>query len=168
MALWKESSPAPAPAQDPFVRESDKSNVASLGTNAEAARRPAPAPAPAPVPAPRGEPKESMIAPGLTIEGKIEGTGHVRIAGTFKGDVSVDGNLTIETGAHLTGQVRASAVIVGGELLGNITDAKRVEIMETGVVDGDVKAGSLAVAAGSRMRGRVEFGWDGKGSGGSR
>jgi hypothetical protein len=33
--------------------------------------------------------KESIIAAGLTIEGKIEGTGHVRIAGDFKGDVFI-------------------------------------------------------------------------------
>jgi len=30
---------------------------------------------------PSSENKESLIAPGLIIEGKIEGTGHVRIAG---------------------------------------------------------------------------------------
>lgn len=28
------------------------------------------------------------------------------------------------------------------------------------MIAGDVKAGSLTVAAGSRMRGQVEFGWD--------
>jgi cytoskeletal protein CcmA (bactofilin family) len=32
-------------------------------------------------------------------------------------------------------------------------------LLETGVLAGDVKAGSLIVAAGSRMRGQVEFGW---------
>ena len=32
---------------------------------------------------PHPENKESLIAPGMTIEGKIEGTGHVRIAGRF-------------------------------------------------------------------------------------
>ena len=36
--------------------------------------------------------------------------------------------------------------------------------MQTGVVIGDLKAGSLTVAAGARMRGQAEFGWDdGKG-----
>jgi hypothetical protein len=38
--------------------------------------------------------KESVISAGLIIEGKIEGAGHVRIAGEFKGDVNVKGNLT--------------------------------------------------------------------------
>lgn len=106
--------------------------------------------------------KESLIAAELTIEGKIEGSGHVRIAGRFKGDVHVQGNLTIEAGAKLTGSVRASSVIIGGELEGNIEGASRVELLETGVLNGDLKAGSLTVAAGSRMRGQVEFGWDDK------
>jgi cytoskeletal protein CcmA (bactofilin family) len=106
--------------------------------------------------------KESLIAADLTIEGKIEGNGHVRIAGNFKGDVNVQGNLTIESGAKVTGEVRANTVIVGGELEGNIHAAARVELLQTGVLNGDLKAGSLTVAAGSKMRGRAEFGWDDK------
>jgi cytoskeletal protein CcmA (bactofilin family) len=107
--------------------------------------------------------REALFSAGLTIEGKIQGTGHVRIAGHFNGDVQIDGNLTIEAGARLTGQVRAQNVVVGGELEGNIEGATRVEILETGVLSGDLKAQALVVVAGSRMRGRVEFGWDGKG-----
>ena len=101
-----------------------------------------------------------MIAAGLTIDGKIEGAGHVRMAGRFKGDVNVDGDLTIEPGAKITGSVRADTVTVGGELEGNIDSASRVELLATGVLNGDLKAGSLTVASGSRMRGNVTFGWD--------
>jgi cytoskeletal protein CcmA (bactofilin family) len=106
--------------------------------------------------------KESVIAQDITIEGKIEGSGHVRIAGHFKGDVHVQGNLSIDPGARLHGQVKANTVVVGGELHGNIEGATRVELLATGVVNGDVKAGSLIVSAGSRMRGQVEFGWEEK------
>lgn len=108
------------------------------------------------------EAKESILAAGLAIEGKIEGTGHIRIAGNFKGDVRVQGNLTIEAGARVVGGVSANTVVIGGELEGNIDAASRVEILQTGVLNGDLKAGSLTVAAGSRMNGRVEFGWDDK------
>ena len=104
--------------------------------------------------------QESLIASDLTIEGKIQGTGHVRIAGQFKGDVNVDGDLTIERGAKLTGGVRAAKVTIAGELEGNIEGAQRVELLESGVLVGDLKAGSLTVAAGSRMRGQADFGWD--------
>jgi len=110
-------------------------------------------------PAARVEGGESIIAANLNIEGKIEGVGNVKIAGRFKGDVRIDGNFSIEPGAHLTGQVLAGIVVVGGELQGNIESAKRVDVLEGGVIVGDVKAGSITVAAGSRMRGHVEFGW---------
>jgi len=153
MALWKDqygreqNTPDPAP---------DKP-AAAAPVSIESARQPAAAAQP------RGEVKESLLAAGLMIEGKIEGSGHVRIAGNFKGDVHVQGNLTIEAGAKVTGGVRAHTVVVGGELEGNIDAASRVELLQTGVLNGDLKAGSLTVAAGSRMRGRAEFGWDEKG-----
>src|SRR5947207_15874430 len=99
------------------------------------------------------EAKESVIAAGLTIDGKIEGVGHVRMAGRFKGDVNVDGDLTIDPGAKITGSVRARTVTVGGELDGNIDAASRVELLSTVVLNGDIKAGYRSVAAGSRVWG---------------
>ena len=104
--------------------------------------------------------KESLIASGLTIEGKINGKGHVRVAGRFKGDIQVEGNLNIDAGARVEGLVKASEVIISGELQGNIESAKRVELQQGGTITGDVKAGSLTVAAGARMRGNMDFGFD--------
>ena len=102
---------------------------------------------------------ESVLSSGLTIEGKIEGSGNVRVAGRFKGNVNVKGEFTIESGAAVHGEVRADSVLVGGEVRGQIVATSRVEFKETGTLIGDLKAGSLAVAAGSKMRGKVEFGW---------
>ncbi len=169
MALWNEKPTPPAPsgrkepltpvptgaspppaAPAPMERSPAPERSVSEAALAAAPRRPAP----------RGEGGESVIAANLTIEGKIEGSGNVRMAGRFKGDVRIDGNFNIDPGAHLTGQVLAAVVVVGGELQGNIESAKRVDVLEGGVIVGDVKAGSITVAAGSRMRGHVEFGWD--------
>ena len=102
---------------------------------------------------------ESIVAAGLTIEGKIEGSGNVRVAGRFKGNVNVKGELTIEPGASLEGEVRAGTVLVGGEVRGQIVCTSRVEFRESGSLIGDLKAGNLTVAAGSKMRGKAEFGW---------
>ena len=155
MALWNDQSGREKAASEPAAKAPEK--VAVLSAVGESAPRPAATSHRADVPA-----KESVIAAGLTIEGKIEGAGHVRIAGDFKGDVNVQGNLTIEPGAHLTGGVKADTVVVGGQLDGNIDAASRVELLQTGVLNGELKAGSLTVAAGSRMRGKAEFGWDEK------
>ncbi len=170
MALWNEKpTPAPAARREPMTPTPGQPSLSPApaperapqdrsDANLAAVRRPAPAPAPAPHA--RAEGGESVIAANLSIEGKIEGSGNVRMAGRFKGDVRIDGNFSIDPGAHLTGQVLAAVVVVGGELQGNIENAKRVDVLEGGVIVGDVKAGSITVAAGSRMRGHVEFGWD--------
>jgi cytoskeletal protein CcmA (bactofilin family) len=165
MALWKETPTPAAPgpvAASPPAPPMDRASVerAEPRSSADPALA-VPPRRPAPAPAPRGvEGGESVIAANLSIEGKIEGTGNVKMAGRFKGDVRIDGNFNIEPGAHVTGQVAAGIVVVGGELQGNIEAAKRVDVQEGGVIVGDVKAGSITVAAGSRMRGHVEFGWE--------
>lgn len=158
MALWKDSaasgsgfSGAAAPGSA-SLRESTPANVAPLSP--EAPRRSAKE---------RAGGGESVIASGLTLEGKIVGSGNVRIAGRFKGDVQIDGTLTLDTGARLEGQVKAGAVSVSGELIGNITESRQVDLLQGGRVEGDVKAGSFTVASGARMRGKVEFGWEEEG-----
>ena len=158
MAIWKDPTPAPK------ANEPSRFDLASPA--------PTPAPAPEPMAAAPASPapiravdagaaaRESVIAADLTIEGKIEGSGHVRIAGKFKGDVKVQGNLTIEPGAKVSGGVAANKVTLAGELDGNIHSAQQVELQQSGVINGDLKAGTLTVAAGSRIRGHVECGWD--------
>jgi cytoskeletal protein CcmA (bactofilin family) len=104
-------------------------------------------------------PSESLVAAGLTIEGKIEGTGNVRVAGRFKGSVNVQGDLTIEPGALVDGEVNAHTVFVGGEMRGRLVARSDVELKGSGSLNGELKAASVTVAAGSKMQGKVEFGW---------
>ena len=162
MALWKDNtSPRQTSAPASEDMESPRFDPPSRLELA-----PAPAPATAATPAPMARPatgvppKESLIAADITNERKIEGDGSVRVAGSFKGDVNVHGDLTIEAGAKLAGGVRADKVTIAGELEGNVQEASRVDLLATGAVIGDLKAGSVTVAAGARMRGKAEFGWD--------
>lgn len=157
MAIWKD------------IVAKDSSTADTASTAPPAVNRPRPEAVPASPPpqvtsVPRKDMKETVISAGLTFEGKIDGSGHVRISGRFKGDVQVDGTLTVESGAHLAGSVRAGAVVVAGEIEGNIEGAQRVELHQSGIVNGDITAGSLTVADGARMRGRAEFGWNETGS----
>ena len=122
MALWNEKpTPGPAPtgrkepltpvpggappaAPAPVVeRPAPSERVSADAAVAEAPRRPAP----------RGEGGESVIAANLTIEGKIEGSGNVRMAGRFKGDVRIDGNRILVMLADLAriGQPNATELV---------------------------------------------------------
>jgi cytoskeletal protein CcmA (bactofilin family) len=166
MALWKDPS-----VKDPAVASDEVAGGEISESAPRAIERPAPvalasvAAEPLRRASSQGAAKESLIAADVTIEGKIEGAGDVRIAGRFKGDVNVQGNVTVEQGAHVNGQVSAATVIVSGEVEGNINASARVELLDTGIINGDVKAAVLTVAAGSRMRGQADFGWGEQGSG---
>ena len=150
MAIWKDSTPSPKanePAHVDPPRPPATAEPAPILASAQA--RPADSGA-----------RESVIASDLTVEGKIEGSGHVRIAGRFKGDIKVQGNLIVDKGAKVTaGAIAASKVALAGELEGNISGAQHVELLNSGAITGDVKAGSLTVAPGSRIRGHVECVW---------
>ena len=167
MALWKDNTaPRQTPSPSPDYKEVERFDAPS---KLELAPSPTPPPPPPPPPGtrPRADPppEETLIGADLPHPGKIEGGGSVRIAGSFKGDVNVQGDLTIEAGAKLTGGVRADKVTIAGELEGNVQEASRIDLLNTGAVIGDLKAGSVTVAAGARMRGKAEFGWDeGEGS----
>lgn len=155
MAIWKDPVPA-AKSNEPARFDLASPEPSGTAPAAEPASAPA---APTPIRAVETPTRESVIAADLAIEGKIEGAGHVRIAGKFKGDIKVQGNLTIDQGAKVSGGVSANKVTLAGELDGNIASAQQVELLQTGAINGDLKAGSLTVAAGSRIRGHVECGW---------
>jgi cytoskeletal protein CcmA (bactofilin family) len=156
MALWEK----------PNTPNSPSTSSIDVFSSSGVPRPPAPAPianqfeTSKPIPKERSDMKESVIAAGLSIEGKIVGSGHVRVAGKFKGDVQVDGNLQIDNGARVEGQVRANEILISGDLQGNVEGAKRVELQQGGSITGDVKAGAVTVAPGAKMRGTVEFGWE--------
>lgn len=153
MALWKE------PVKSPSSTLQDPPDLARFDSPEPTEEPVAVKPVPNSM-APARSAAESHISPDLVIEGKIEGAGHVRIAGRFKGDINVRGDLTIENGAKVNGSVRAERVTVAGELIGNIENAQHVELLQSGALTGDVKSRTFSVAKGSRMRGHAEFGWD--------
>ena len=77
--------------------------------------------------------------------------------------ITAKGDLHIDAPASVEGHVLAGEITVNGTLQGNIESARHVELKQGSTVTGDIKAGTLSVTAGARMRGNVEFGFtDGK------
>jgi len=104
--------------------------------------------------------RESLIAADLTISGRVEGKGNVRIAGHLEGDLHIQGDLTVNQGAQLKGTLRAQQVTLAGMLEGNIESAEKVELLDSAVLIGDLKTNTLTIAAGSRVRGTIQCGWN--------
>ena len=100
MALWKDNT-APRQTSMPAPEDTEPSRY-DAPSRFDAPSKLELAPTPAAALAPRantGLPRgESLIAADITIEGKIEGGGSVRIAGKFKGDVSATADSLIIDG----------------------------------------------------------------------
>jgi cytoskeletal protein CcmA (bactofilin family) len=82
----------------------------------------------------------------LTIEGHVEGTIQLR-----------DHVLTIGPNGRIKAQVFAKAVIVLGEVTGNVTASDKVDIRDNGSVDGDIISPRVAIAEGAHFRGTVDM-----------
>jgi len=88
-----------------------------------------------------------ISAEEMTIDGRVEGT------------IEVRGHaLTIGPDADIRADIIAQAVVVLGAVTGSITAQDRVDIAETGSVDGSILSPRLAVAEGAVLRGRVDVG----------
>ena len=65
--------------------------------------------------------------------------------------------LTIGANGRIKAQVFAKAVIVLGEVTGNVTASDKVDIRDNGSVDGDIVAPRVAIAEGAHFRGSVDM-----------
>ncbi len=88
------------------------------------------------------------------FEGKLVFQGSLRIDGHFKGEITApEGNLIIGEKGLLKSDVFASSVVVGGEIHGNINAGKRIEILVSGKVFGDIQAPVVVISEGVIFKG---------------
>jgi cytoskeletal protein CcmA (bactofilin family) len=129
-----------------------------------------PSPSPAPeVATPRAEPTRHSerdmvnIGKSVIIKGELSGSEDLTIEGQVEGKIELRQNiLTIGPNGKIKAQVFAKAIIVQGEVHGNITASERVDIRDNGSVDGDLSAPRVAIADGAHFRGSIDM--QGKGA----
>jgi cytoskeletal protein CcmA (bactofilin family) len=83
----------------------------------------------------------------MTIDGRVEGTIEVR-----------DHDLTIGPDANIQANISARVVTVLGLVHGTIAATSKVEIHDSGTVNGDITAPRLVIAEGAQFQGRADTG----------
>jgi cytoskeletal protein CcmA (bactofilin family) len=104
------------------------------------------------------EATEMLIGKGITVRGEITGTGDLHVAGRMEGKVNLTGTFVVEAGAEVEADVHATAIVVGGQVRGNLMAASRIELLPSGRLDGTCRAGSLVVREGALLNGKVSAG----------
>jgi cytoskeletal protein CcmA (bactofilin family) len=101
---------------------------------------------------------ESVVGQGLVIEGKVEGNGSIRLLGRLKGHVAVSGDVTVDPDGTVEGEVRADRVRIAGHAKATIVALSAIELTGSASFVGDVKAPTVQISAGAKIRGSVDSG----------
>jgi cytoskeletal protein CcmA (bactofilin family) len=97
------------------------------------------------------------VGQGVNVSGKLIFNEPVRIEGTFRGEVTSTSLVVIaETGA-VEGRMKASKLVVLGEMRGDIIDASRAYLGAHARVYGDITAENLTVCEGAYFSGNVKM-----------
>jgi len=99
----------------------------------------------------------AFLGEGTSFIGTLQFEGTVRLDGRFEGDVSGSDLLIIGPAAAVRADIQVGSLVVGGRVEGNIVARKRVELLATAQVTGNVKTPSLVVSDGAVLNGTCEM-----------
>lgn len=100
----------------------------------------------------------ASIGKSIVIKGELSGGEDLTIEGQVEGKIELrDHVLTVGSNGRIKAQIIAKAIVVLGHVAGNLTATEKVDIRETGSVEGDVAAPRVAIADGSHFRGSIDM-----------
>jgi cytoskeletal protein CcmA (bactofilin family) len=98
------------------------------------------------------------IGKSIVIKGEVSGSEDLTIEGHVEGKIELrDHVLSIGASGRVQAHIVAKAIVVDGQVTGNLTAAEKVEIRENGSVEGDIVAPRVAIADGAKFRGSVDM-----------
>jgi cytoskeletal protein CcmA (bactofilin family) len=99
---------------------------------------------------------ETVVGPNTSVQGDIRSSGGVRIDGDFGGTIDIAGNLIVGEQAKIVATISANNVQIQGTVQGTVT-AKRLEILDTGKLWGDIQVDSFVLDDGGFYRGQSKM-----------
>jgi len=100
----------------------------------------------------------TVIGRSVTINGDVTGNEDVYVDGVVEGTITLlESRLTVGPNAQVRADVKAHEVVIHGSVEGNVLGLGRIELRETAVVKGDLRAERLSIEENASMEGRVEL-----------
>ena len=90
----------------------------------------------------------TIVGEGSFVAGNVNSVGFTKIDGDVKGNIVSKGRVTISQNARVKGNVRGTAVIVGGRVNGDIIAPESVHLSSTAVVLGTIVTKHLIMEEG--------------------
>ena len=100
----------------------------------------------------------ASIGKSIVINGELSGSEDLTIEGRVDGKIELkDHILTVGSNGRIKAQVSAKAIVVLGQVTGNLNATEKVDIKDTGSVEGDIVAPRVAIADGSHFKGSIDM-----------
>jgi cytoskeletal protein CcmA (bactofilin family) len=99
---------------------------------------------------------ETVVGPNTCFRGDVRSSGAVRIEGDFEGTLDIAGNLIVGEAAKVVATISAHNVQVQGSVKGDVT-ARRLEILDTGKLWGNIAVDSFVLDDGGFFRGQSKM-----------
>ena len=96
----------------------------------------------------------SIIGENSFFGGRFLVKGNMRIDGAFEGKVLMVDQLQVGPKAHVKTSINATSVVVEGIVIGNISATRRILLLSTARVLGDLKTPELIIQDGVVLEGR--------------
>ena len=102
----------------------------------------------------------TIIGPDASFKGELTFEKGLRLMGKLDGRINTAGRLHIAKEARLQAEVESGAIIVEGEVKGNLTANDRIELKQSSRLEGDLRATKMTVEEGAIFSGHVTVGPD--------
>ena len=100
---------------------------------------------------------ETRLGEGTRLKGTLRFSKSLTIRGHFEGKIISEGFLLVDEGAEVKADLEVGSVIIGGTVRGNVTAKGRLEMLPSGRVYGNIRAGKLRIADGVVFEGKCEM-----------
>lgn len=97
---------------------------------------------------------ETVLGANCTLEGTLRSAANVRLDGTFTGTLEITGNVLVGETAKINADINAKNISIAGAVRGNVT-GKKVQLLRTGRIWGDIDAQALTTEEGAFIDGKI-------------
>jgi len=100
----------------------------------------------------------SIIGPGMQVVGDCDTDGTLRVEGTVEGKVRAGKAVVVGRDGVVKGDIITQDAVIGGRVTGKIIAESRLELQETCLVDGEIRARRIKLDEGGRVTGNMQVG----------